>query len=219
MGLEDLAAGTQGREFTDDDLVQYTVSLYDHVKDETRLIRSKWDDSWSAFNNNFTKQTEEKAEWQSKNYIPKFKMSVRVMSSILKQTIIKADKFFGFRGLNDQSREVEKDVDKTLLRLLDQIKFKQKKFPHAVHLGLLENLMIFKTYVRDIRKDEVAIHEDQQFVFPVDVVSAYDLFLDTTGRNKFLIHRIKMDLSEFKQLVRDGVYERDALDRDWETNC
>lgn len=206
MPLESL--GTKG--YTEDQLVQHCLEANQAVWDSTRVIRSQWDDHWALYNGQF--DFSEKQKWQSRQHIPKSKMAVRVTKSVLKQALLKADNFFAFRGLNEDSREVEKDIEKGLLRIFEQAMFKQKIFTQGLFLGLLENLIVFKVFPQEMRPSDRPIHESQEFKLVIKPIRARDFRIDTTGRNRFVIHRTKMDLADFKKLVSRGVYRKDALD-------
>lgn len=209
VALEELASGQIDKAFTDKDLVQHCIAAKDYVEDTIRSKRDLWQTAWNEYLGNV--DFSDKAEWQSKAHLPKFGQAVRITKNLMKQSIIKADDFFSFEGVNEKARMVEKDITRGVKRAIDQSKFKQKHFANGVFRGLLENLIIFKTWVEPLGGEE-PIHPDQQFKFPVSVVSAFDLFVDPTGRQKFIIHRIKMDVSDFRRLVNRGVYERDSLD-------
>lgn len=194
---------------TDEELVNHSVSFREYVETATRLKMDRMQAAWNAYLG--IVDFSEKAPWQSKNKLPKFSQAVRISKNTMKQSIIKADDFFAFEGITDDSREVEKDITLGVKRVLEQSKFKEKKFANAVFRGLLENLMIYKTWVEELG-DELPVHPDQEFKFPIQVVSTFDMFIDPTGRRKALIHKIKQDLSDYKRLVNRGVYTKESLE-------
>lgn len=198
----------QRRVFTDEELVRYCIDEWDYTWEVNRFTRDRWDLNWATYNNQF--DFSEKANWQSQNYLSKFKMAVRITRSILKQSIIKSDRFFKFVGLNDQSRDVEKDIEETLLRLLSQSDFKERQFSRGVFLGLLENLIAFKVYPVTLTDSDAPLDDNQDTKIVITPVSMYDLSIDKRGKRT--IHRIKMELSDYRSLVKRGVYRRDSLD-------
>lgn len=206
MSLESLLTGK--KTLTDEELISHGVAAMQYVENKILIKKEGWDEAWNDYNGNV--DFGEKAPWQSQGHLPKFSQAVRITKNIMKQSLIKADDFFAFKGRNAESKEVENDITCAVKYVLDQNYFKQKHFPTAVFRGLLENLMIFKTWVEPLNEDP--IHKDQQYSFPISVVSAYDLFIDPTGRRKFVIHRIKKDLSDFRRLVSRGVYSKESLE-------
>lgn len=205
MALDNLGVVT----LSEKNLIQYVIESNQNTLDAIRPIRDRWDQNWATYNNQF--DFRDKLDYQSKNYLPKVKMAVRMMNSILKQSLIKADQFFRFKGLNEDSESVERDIEETLLRVLDQSRFKQQKFGRANFLGLLENLMIFKIYPRPLGTSPIHPRQDTEFV--IEPISAYDFRIDTTRRNRFVIHRSRMDFADYKKLVKRGVYRSETVDQ------
>lgn len=217
MALDSLGVVT----LDEDSLIQYVLDSNQATLDAIRPIRDTWDQNWATYNNHF--DFSEKLDYQSQNYLPKVKMAIRMMTAILKQSLIKADQFFKFKGLNEESEHLEKDIEDTLSRLLDQARFKQKTFGRGTFLGLLENLIVFKVYPRPLTV--APIHEAQDMEFVITPVSAYDFRIDITRRGRFVIHRTKMDFADYKKLAKQGVYRKDTvvqleadfseIDEDW----
>lgn len=207
MALSELMSGSIDP-VDDGMLVQHCLHARDYVKDTIRAKIDRWEENWQVYNNQWN--WDDKAEWQSKNYLPKFSQAVRMVKAIMKQSLIKSDDFFEFDGTTDKAKEIERDITLAVKRVLDQSEFKQKHFSKGLFRGLLENLIIYKTWVEPLGEDE-RIHENQVYKFPIKAISAFDLFIDPTGRGKFVIHKTKMDLSDYRRMVDRGVYEKDSL--------
>jgi hypothetical protein len=207
MALESL--GSSQKKFTERQLVQHCLEADTNTLEAILTHRNVWDSNWAIYNSQF--DFRDKAEWQSRNSLPKANMAVRLTRTMMKQSIIKADRFFGFKGLNSDSKAVQKDIEDGLLRIMDQAQFKQKKFEQGLFRGLLENLIIFKVFPTPLAPEDHPIHPLQEYKLVISPVSAYDFRIDTTGRGRFVIHRVRMDLSDFRKLVDRGVYRREAL--------
>ena len=190
------------------DLVDYCVQAVTYTEDAIFYKRNFWQANWNEYLGHI--DFSDKAEWQSKGHLPKFKQAVRVAKNTLKSAMIKSDDFFKIIGPTDQTKLVAPKVTKAVKDILDQSRFKQKQFPNGVFRALLESLMIYKTWVEPMG-DEQKISIDQTFKFPVQTVSAFDLFIDPSGRRKFIIHRMKKDLSDYKRLCERGVYRSETL--------
>lgn len=199
------------------DKIDEEVDLATHINEcmtntENRImtIRQRMHDSWNEYRGNM--DFSDKQDWQSTNHLPKFSQAVRITKNLMKQNIIKSDKFFVYRGTNEKTKDAEIEITEGLKKVVEQSKFKQKHFANGVFRGLLENLIIFKTWVEPLGPRDKKIHPQQTYKFPVSVVSALDLYIDPTGRGKFLIHKIRMDLSDYRRKVEAGIYEKDTLD-------
>ncbi len=189
------------------DLVQYCVSAVEYTEDQIRGKKEQWMSNWMEYLGNI--DYADKAAWQSRGHLPKFKQAVRVAQKTLKSAIIKADDFFMFKGKDEASIEIEQDITKGVKNVLEQSKFKQRHFGNGVFRALLESLAIFKTWVQPLTMDPIS--KDQDMEFPISVVSAFDLFIDPTCRRKFIIHRIKKDLSDFRKDCEAGIYNKECL--------
>lgn len=189
-------------------LVQYCVAAVEYTEDAILNKRWQWQANWMEYLGQMDYSN--KAAWQSKGHLPKFKQAVRVAKNTLKSAMIKSDDFFSFKGRNEKTIKVQNQVTKAVKDVLDQSMFKQKQFPNGVFRALLESLMIYKTWVEPIG-NRPKISEDQQFLFPVKTVSAFDFFIDPTGRRKFIIHRIKKDLSDYRRDCEAGIYRKETL--------
>lgn len=210
MSLSSVADALKPSKFTDEDLIEHCKKANQNILDTYSTTRRRWDDAHATYNNQF--DFSDKAPWQSKNFVPKFQMAVRTTRALMKQSLIKADRFFAFEGLNEKVRDVEKDIEDALYRILDQAEFKQRQFSRAVFLGLLENLMIFKVYPVPLESHEEPIDSKQEFKIKIVPISAYDLRIDPRNRGRMLIHHTKMDLADYRALVKQGVYTKDSLE-------
>lgn len=212
MAMAELASLTEEREkkdFTEDDLVQHLLSAHTESNDARSVLQSQWDTAHSCYNNSY--DFSEKADWQSKNYLPKFKMAVRSAKFILHQSLVRSGEFFRITGLNDSSQDVANDAQQGLLRVFEQSDF-EAEFPRALHSGLLENLMVFKLPVERMNAWDTPLSPHQVYKFPIRAISAYDFWIDPKGRNRYVIHRTKMDLADYRKKVKEGVYLQTSLD-------
>lgn len=193
---------------TVEQITQFFRETYEEAKNARKPKESKWDDAWNIYNNYY--DFSDKAKWQSQNFLPKFKMAVRGASALLKKSLIEARQFFTFEGLNKESEELAKDIETTIYRILKQSKF-VTVFNEALTGGLLENTMNFKIFPLPLTDQDRPIHPEQIYKYMIVPVSSYNLFLDPTGRDKYKIHRVVLDLADYRKLVKQGVYEKESL--------
>lgn len=203
------SAMSKASNWTDEDYVEFALEFLSNADKMRTKAQRGWDEAWEIYNNSF--DFSEKADWQSQNYLPKFKMSVRSSKYILHQSLIKGGEYQRAIGLTDEAKEYVKDIENGCQKALTQVGF-TRQFARAVFLGLLENLMIFKCRVEPLGPNDPKIHPSQRYKFPLEPVSAYDFWPDPKGRFLGCLHRTKMDLADYRQAVKDGMFLASSLD-------
>src|SRR3989337_2715495 len=104
--LDELSTLSKDSKLTDEELVQYALDAKLHA-DETRLPKKhQWDENWALFQNQF--DFSDKAEWQSKAFLPKTRTTVRTAAAILKRSLV-AKRFFIVQGDNEPSKRIASD--------------------------------------------------------------------------------------------------------------
>lgn len=196
-------------EITEEELVEFWKETFNEDDNSRKPIMSHIDDAWNVYNNYY--DFSDKAKWQSQNFLPKFKNAVRDGSGILTKSLVSARQFFTIEGENDESKALEKDIETTISRILDQSNFVES-FGESITAGLLENLVIFKTFLLPLTENDRPIHPDQRYKVAISPTSIYNFWLDATGREHHKHHRVTMDLADYRRLVKDGVYEKSSLD-------
>ena len=207
--LESLSADPSLK-MEEEDLVKYVNEAWMEAEDHIRgTIKKNWDVSWALYNNEF--DFSDKANWQSKNVFPKFKSTIRVANSILKDALFSRD-FFSVEGLNDEAATVQNDIKTTLDRVLKQSDF-EERFEDGLLAGLLEHLMVNKIFPVAISDKDRPIHEDQRFKFIFAPQSMYRFRIDPRGRGLYVIHETIMDMAEYRQFCERKVYDAKTLDK------
>jgi len=193
---------------TEEQLVEFFKETFHEADNARKPIQSKWDDAWNVYNNYY--DFSDKAKWQSQNYLPKFKMAVRNAAGILKKSLVQARNFFYIEGENDESKLLEKDIEDAIERVLSQSEF-VPSFNEATIGGLLENLLCFKIFPVPLSDTDRPIHPDQIYKFKIVPTSMFNVWLDPTGRDRYKINRVTLDLADYRALVKKGVYLESSL--------
>lgn len=175
-------------------------------KDARSPHKRNWDKNWNLYNNvyDFTL----KADWQSKNFVAVVPVIVRGIKYLIKRSVVTAGDFFevDFPAIPKDSpykNEVNTWGKKILRKVLDDNKF-ASLISEATALSLLESLLILKVLPNGNRG--VIISTD----------TAYNIILDPTGRNRWMIHSIPTDFDLVMEKAQAGIYDKVEVDKCFE---
>lgn len=200
----------ESKKLDEQTLVQIFKDAYQESDTAYRPQKAIADDAWACYNNQY--DFSDKADWQSKNALPKFKTAIRIAHSLLKQSLIQAPKVFTLEGLNEESRIIERDVELAMSQLLEQSEFKQK-ISESLLGGLLESLMCMKIFPSKLSEEDPPIHPEQiyKMIF-VPIMVSNDIRIDPRGRDLYKLHRTVLDLPDYEKKVHEGIYSQESLD-------
>ncbi|MFA5936682.1 MAG: hypothetical protein WC822_02275 [Candidatus Paceibacterota bacterium] len=233
----------QGQVATDgtlnEDSVQTILSLRDASKSARRPRELEWNRAWNLYNNvyDFSK----KAEWQSKNYVPRVNTAVRAAAYIIKKGLIGPRDFFSTVGIGEKSKLIAPTVQKMTRYYVDEGNF-VNRYVTALMSGLLSSLVIMKVYPRfdddgynnmsggapamprgagapsgnlaQILAPSLSAPRrvGRRLSIKYDPINAYDLYLDPKNEGMYKIHEMEMDLFRFKEMAaRSPYFERDVV--------
>jgi len=168
--------------------------VYQHAYNVKKNHIIVWDKVWALFNNQY--DFSQKADWQAKAYTTKFNGAIRTLMAILKRSVLGAKKIFSVEGIGYESKLKQANVENLLYYWFYKSNFRHE-FTKSLMAGVLSSLTILKAYWNNGIKMEAC--------------DPYDITLDPTGRNKFIIHRIKMDLYDVQKLANEGVYNAEKV--------
>lgn len=180
-------------------------------------IRRMWDRAWGLYNNSYDFSM--KAQWQSKNYIPRINMTVRAATFMVKKALLGPAKTFAVQGIGDFGKMVAYYMDKITVHHLEEAKY-VTNITDSLHAGMLSHLMVLKVYPVYVNEESVYFTDPtpkpvMNFLSPVEVrqyrrlkvridpCDPYNIHLDPTGQNKYVIHDITMDLYDLVELAKD----------------
>ena len=132
-------------QLNDQETVQNIIALRQASKDARRPRELEWTQAWNLYNNSY--DFSRKAEWQSKNYIPRVNTAVRAAALIIKRGLVGPRDFFATDGIGERSKDLAPGVHKLALYHLREGDF-VSRYVTALMSGLLSSLVILKVYPR-----------------------------------------------------------------------
>lgn len=192
-------------------------------------IRRMWDRAWGLYNNSYDFTM--KAQWQSKNFIPRINMTVRSATFIVKRALLGPAKPYTIEGVGDFGKLVAYYIDKLVMHHMEDSKY-VTGLTDSLHAGMLSSLMVLKVYPIYVAEDSVywtdptpkpvmsvngpiEVKQYKRLKIRIDPVDPYNIHLDPTGQNKFLIHDITMDLYDLKAIAEEkgSGYDMDEINK------
>lgn len=169
-------------------------------KDARLPHKRNWDINWKLFNNDY--DFSQKAPWQSKNFVATVPTLIRGMKYFIKSALVQAGDFFtvNFPEIKGTPFEDSAKIwgQKILRKVLDDNRF-SSVISEGVALSLLESLLVLKAV--PVGNSGVSITNE----------SAYNIILDPTGRNRWLIHTIQTDYDLVLEKAEQGHYDVDEV--------
>lgn len=213
---------------TAEDYVHHVTMLEQFSMRAVQPRRLEWDRSWNLYNmvNDFST----KAEWQSKNAIPKVNMTVRSAVFMVKRSLLGPVKSYTIDGYGEFGKIAAFYVDKLAQMHLDNAGY-ITSITDSLHAGMLASLMALKVYPRyedayDVKMDprpqpttsmvpNVTERMYKKLCIRIDPIDPYKLHLDPSGGNKYKIQEMDMDLYDLVELAKDpkNGYDKDEVNR------
>jgi len=180
--------------------------------------KSKWDVCWDLFTNNY--DFSKKLDWQSKSWVPKIPTLIRATCAVIKRAILSSKDIGVVDGYGPVSKAKARMMQKLVMWAMGEGKFVDQ-FVEALMAGLATPGVNLKIYPKSIRIDTSegdnagpanATMTNFRNTICYEAVSEYELFRDPTGSNKYIIHRIEMDLADLKKQAEDPANGYDPLE-------
>ena len=171
-------------------ILSFVNQIYNYSYQVKKQYMSTWDKVWEFYNNQY--DFSNKASWQAKLFTTKFNASVKTFLTIVKRTVLGTKKFFTVQGVGKESKLKQLNVERLLEYWISKTNFRYE-FTKSIIAGLLSNLCILKCYWNN--------------GVQIECCDPYYVTLDPTGRNKFIIHQMKLDYYDVKRLAEKGVYD------------
>lgn len=179
-----------------DKILSFVKEIYDYSFAVKKQYMSSWDKMWQLYNNQY--DFSQKAPWQSKMFTTKFNASIKTFLTIIKRAVLGTKKFFSVQGIGAESKQKQLNVERLLEYWITKTNFRHE-FTKSIIAGILSNLCILKCYWND--------------GVQIECCDPYYVTLDPTGRNKFIIHQIKLDYYDVKKLAEKGVYDINEVNK------
>jgi hypothetical protein len=216
---------------TDGTLKEDSAEVIRFLKQESKRARLprevEWNKAWNL-NNGFYDFLN-KAEWQSKTFLPRINTSVRAACYMFKRGLTpNARDFFDTKGYGEIGKQIEGPVKKLTSWYLNQNQM-VNNYITALYSGMLTGTVAMKVYPKFVETD--ALPEEynkggpapgdrprnnvasifgsgkkkrKKLTIQYDPLSVFDIYLDPYGDNMYVIHEMEMDWWRFVELCRAG---------------
>ena len=207
------------------------------IADQIRKPREAvWDQCWNLYNGVY--DWSGKAQWQSKNNIPKVRGIVDKATSTFRRALVRMKRFYSIES------ETKLGIEKGLYTMslldywFDQLKF-VTQFTEGLKNGLITSTIIFKVWWDwkmdfEPRWEDTFIEEDVLELgikvgtrkLPAQGLAANSRIRGTLGikaipsynmwvgpRNSYKIEKATVDLAYLYELASQGYYDQEAVDR------
>jgi len=189
------------------DYVDFLSSVRKTENDTRKPHEREWNENWSVFNKEYDFSKKEK--WQAKQPDPKLNNAIHALTFLIKRAVIQAGTdFFEIEPMDKtayreaQAPDIKKIIYYNLMK--DESGF-LNSFVDSLQSSFLTALFIFKMYP--------TVNEDKRgYTIKVDPVSPYHLWVDSTGRNRYLIHRSKLDLDILRAAGPESGYDMSVIE-------
>jgi len=189
------------------DYVEFANSIRKTENDTRKPHEKEWNENFSVFNKEYDFSKKEK--WQAKQPDPKLNNAVHALTFLIKRSLIQSGEDFFECIPYDKSllNEVKMPSIKKIIAssLMKESSGFVNSFVDALQSSFLTSLLILKTY-------PIVDPEKRGHIIKVDAVSPYNIWLDSTGRNRYVVHRSKVDLDVLKDAGPESGYDKTAID-------
>jgi len=215
----DYASLAQMRKQTPEEYAEQFWSILKASAEARKSAVDRWDRARKAWANEY--DFSYKSPNQAKAYVPRLMRNVEIVSQYLRRAFAENQQSFVIEAVSPtlQNLKWASALQKMCFYILDANNL-MEKWQKLVKMGLLYGLMIAKITVLPEKVTHVARGEDGKwktverntYRLSIDIVSPYDIYLDPSGRNKFIIHKITVDEAYLYDLADMGVIERSAIE-------
>lgn len=215
----------------DEDTYVATLREWREYANRARYLAwNRWNESWRLYNHQY--DWSGKAPWQSKNYLNKLPLAVEMGAALVRRAMIDAVEWFRLEGTTATMKKYAPFYEKILYYYFEQLRFVDE-LSGPLKAGFIGSLIVLKPHLapytlEELDEDEVEKQKRGEDVrqdliegpaLTVSYPDPYNIWLDPTGRDSFVIEEELMDLPLAYDLVDLGVFDGDAVDsaaeEDW----
>jgi hypothetical protein len=207
---------SDGRPLQDADIERFFATCLEDADRYRRKFTASWLKQYNQYNQIMDDQT--KAEWQSRLFIPKAKQAVDLSTARIMDSMTSNEDFFDILPYT-KSDDVRTDTGKKMIKWqLAKSSWKEPlklSVKDALICGFGPLKVTFEES-QDTVTMEMTPGNPQQAPEPrrrlrLDSYLPTDVWLDPTGRNRFIITRSKRDLSDLWDMANQGIYDPDKV--------
>lgn len=213
----------------DEEWVRDLLELKEHADRARMQAWNRWNESWRIYNNNYDFST--KARWQAKNFVSKLSMTIEMAASLVRRAMLDANEWFRYEGTTETSKAMAPYLEKIAYWYLDRLRFIDEFVP-PLKGGLVGSLIALKLHlapyvlaaethddrIKRERGEKVDRKVLQRPAITISYPDPFDLWLDGSGRNLFVVEEEVMDMAVAYDLADMGVLDGDVLaqlQEDW----
>lgn len=170
-----------------------------------------------------------KMEGQSSEVLPKVSGAVEQFSAFVKKAMTQFGDWFAVDV--PKASPITAPQARALMKVyLEEVMVSPSKsqefstiITNAVKAGLLESLLIVKIHGMKVteqtfeavgeNKDQLKRNTRQVWRPRIDLIPSEDYYPDPSGRKLYEIHRVERDLIDVQEMARQGIYDKDVVDK------
>lgn len=208
------------RKQEDEKYVEAFKRLFDAAKKGRAAADERWKRAFAAYTNSY--DFGYKSPHQAKAFAPRLTRNVDVVAQFIRQALTQNQEFFRVFAVSSRLEDLAAaHAIELMVRYILDMNNLHEKLTKWGKMALLYGLLIGKVYVSPEKVTQLTVGDDGKvttvertaYKVKVDIVYPQDIWLDPTGRNKFLIHRVIVDKSDLYDYADIGLLNRDAVDR------
>jgi len=202
------------------EVVDKVIEIFKYADGARKPFEQVWKKAWNLYENRY--DFSKKNKWQSQGYVPRLRTSVRRASATLRNALLESKDIFVVEGIGTPENKAKGFLLTKIVNFWLNYNNIIALFEEGTKSALLTGLFIFKIYWRKTK--ELEWGELPYYLAPpeapkekgevkIEIVDPFDFYVDPTGRNKFCIHILKMDLDELISLAEQGQYDSTEVAR------
>jgi hypothetical protein len=219
--------------WTDDKLKVFSKNIKEKAKSARAFKEQVRGEMWNLYNG--IQDFSQKADWQSKETLSKVFMMVESVCSFIKTALNLSKDYFDVYPINkkDPTHKTRAFLAKQLIKYYAKSDDFINEFVMALKYGFLSELYIQKYYFEEVEKytvepdfsnelelrdaDETELPAIRQKILKKNVlrfpaVNPSNIYLDPSGRKRYIIESSKVDISDLYQLASENKV-RDVIDK------
>lgn len=194
--------------------------LFDSAKRGRAGADERWKRAFAAYTNSY--EFGYKSPHQAKAYAPRLTRNVDVVAQFIRQALLQNQEFFRVYALSSKLEDLAAaHAIELMVRYLLDMNNLHEKLTKWGKIALLYGLLVGKVYVAPEKVTQLTLDEEGKvktiertaYKVKIDIVYPQDIWLDPTGRNKFVIHKVIVDKSDLYDYVDIKLLNKDAVDR------
>lgn len=208
----------QGQTPQDGDIERFFQTILEDADRYRRIAASKWLKLFSQYN--CISDPQSKAEWQSNIFVPKLKQAVDISTARIMDSMISNEDFFDILPYT-RSDDPRTDTAKKMIKW--QLAKSSWKMPlkaavkNALICGFGPAKITFEedldTITMESMPGQTMQGQQPRRRLTIDPYMPTDVWLDFSGRNRFVITRTKRSISDLWDMANQGIYDKAKVEQ------